>query len=50
MKLSKTAHNSGCSGSCSLTSVGCSPALSSVLHGAFHSKQKRQVQCKTEIK
>lgn len=41
MKLSKTAHNSGCSGSCSLTSVGCSPALSNVLHGAFHSKEKR---------
>lgn len=41
MHLSKTAHNSGCSGSCSLTSVGYSPALSNVLHGAFHSNKKK---------
>lgn len=53
MKLSKTAHNSGCSGSCSLISVGCSPALSNVLHGAFHSNEKKrnamQLRNKTEI-
>lgn len=42
MQLSKTGHNSGCSGSCSLTLEGCSPALSNVLHGAFHSKEKKR--------
>lgn len=48
--LSKTARNSGCSGSCSLISVGCSPALSNALHGAFHSKERTEMQCNLEIK